>query len=240
MNPESVPPRHTEGASRVLVVEDEPALAKVVANYLAREGFQVRIALDGPSAVAAAHEFEPSLVVLDLMLPGFDGMEVCRRIRSFSDAYILMLSARGDESDKVMGLAAGADDYVVKPFGPRELVARVKALLRRPRASSLMPEPLQTPPGLDIDVLARTVLIDGSLVDLTPTEFELLAALAARPDTALSRSDIIAAVWGSSWYGDQHIVDVHIRALRRKLGDDASDPRFIRTVRSVGYALRAS
>ncbi|MDI9916071.1 response regulator transcription factor [Rhodococcus sp. IEGM 1379] len=198
---ESVPPRHTERAGRVLVVEDEPALAKVVANYLAHEGFQVRIALDGPTAVGAAHEFEPAVIVLDLMLPGFDGIEACRRIRGFSDAYILMLSARGDESDKVMGLAAGAGDYVVKPFGPRELVARVKALLRSPRASSLMSEPLPPPPGLDIDVVARTVRVDGALVDLTPTEFELLTALAARPDTALSRSDIIAAVWGSSGYG---------------------------------------
>ncbi|MFE4503952.1 response regulator transcription factor [Rhodococcus sp. NPDC056743] len=239
MNSESGHSR-AEGADRVLVVEDEPALAKVVANYLAREGFHVRIAHDGPTAVAAAHDFGPSLVVLDLMLPGFDGMEVCRRIRSFSDAYILMLSARGDESDKVAGLAAGADDYVVKPFGPRELVARVKALLRRPRASSLMPEPLPTPDGLDIDLIARTVRVDRTPVDLTPTEFELLTALAARPDAALSRSDIITAVWGSSWFGDQHIVDVHIRALRRKLGDDATDPRFIRTVRGMGYALRSS
>ncbi len=229
-----------EGADRVLVVEDEPALAKVVANYLAREGFHVRIAQDGPTAVAAAHDFGPSLVVLDLMLPGFDGMEVCRRIRGFSDAYILMLSARGDESDKVAGLAAGADDYVVKPFGPRELVARVKALLRRPRASSLMSEPLPTPDGLDIDLIARIVRVDGMPVELTPTEFELLTALATRPDAALSRSDIITAVWGSSWFGDQHIVDVHIRALRRKLGDDAADPRFIRTVRGMGYALRSS
>jgi DNA-binding response OmpR family regulator len=239
MNSESGHSR-AEGADRVLVVEDEPALAKVVANYLAREGFHVRTAHDGPTAVAAAHDFEPSLVVLDLMLPGFDGMEVCRRIRSFSDAYILMLSARGDESDKVAGLAAGADDYVVKPFGPRELVARVKALLRRPRASSLMSEPLPTPDGLDIDLIARTVRVDGAPVELTPTEFELLTALATRPDAALSRSDIITAVWGSSWFGDQHIVDVHIRALRRKLGDDAADPRFIRTVRGMGYALRSS
>ncbi|MCY4670461.1 MAG: response regulator, partial [Rhodococcus sp.] len=152
--------RPGEEPGRVLVVDDETALAKVVANYLTREGFTVRLAHDGPSAVRSVREFEPALIVLDLMLPGFDGMEVCRRIRTFSDAYILMLSARGEESDKVTGLAAGADDYVVKPFGPRELVARVKALLRRPRASSLLPKVLPTPPGLDIDVLARTVRVD--------------------------------------------------------------------------------
>lgn len=232
--------RPGEEPGRVLVVDDETALAKVVANYLTREGFTVRLAHDGPSAVRSVREFEPALIVLDLMLPGFDGMEVCRRIRTFSDAYILMLSARGDESDKVTGLAAGADDYVVKPFGPRELVARVKALLRRPRASSLLPKVLPTPPGLDIDVLARTVHVDNHPVDLTPTEFALLSALASRPDAAWSRAEIIASVWGSSWYGDQHIVDVHVRALRRKLGDDATDPRFIRTVRGVGYSLRSS
>ena len=200
----------------------------------------MRLAHDGPSAVRSVREFEPALIVLDLMLPGFDGLEVCRRIRTFSDAYVLMLSARGDESDKVTGLAAGADDYVVKPFGPRELVARVKALLRRPRASSMLPEALPTPPGLDIDVLARTVHVDNRPVDLTPTEFALLSALATRPDAAWSRADIIASVWGSPWFGDQHIVDVHVRALRRKLGDDATDPRFIRTVRGVGYSLRSS
>ncbi|MDX5961886.1 response regulator transcription factor [Rhodococcus opacus] len=229
------------GTQRILVVDDEVALAGVIASYLRREGFEVVLAHDGPSAIETAREADPVLVVLDLMLPGFDGVEVCRRLRTFSDAYVLMLTARGDELDKVVGLSVGADDYVVKPFGPRELVARIKAMLRRPRSASTpsgeSEEPVRRFGPLELDPVARTVTVDGKPIDLTRTEFDVLKALSARPRAALGRRQIIEAAWGPGWFGDEHVVDVHIRALRHKLGDDAGAPRFIRTVRGVGYGM---
>ncbi len=227
------------GGQRILVVDDEVALAGVVASYLIREGFEVIVAHDGPGAVATARESDPVLVVLDLMLPGFDGIEVCRQLRTFSDAYVLMLTAKGEELDKVIGLSVGADDYVVKPFGPRELVARVKAMLRRPRADPAGPD--DTPPrrfgSLEIDPAARTVTVDGRPVELTRTEFDVLAVLSSRPRSAFTRSQILEQVWGPNWFGDEHVVDVHVGALRRKLGDDAAASKFLRTVRGVGYAM---
>ena len=232
---------------RVLVVDDEQALAKVVASYLEREGFAVDLAYDGPSAVAAAQEHRPDLVVLDLMLPGFDGIEVCRQIRVFSDAYIIMLTARDEEVDKVVGLSVGADDYLVKPFSPREMIARVRAMLRRPRSvAGVAPhsrslselEPL-TVRDLVVDTVAHSASLGGALLDLTRTEFDLLATMAAHPRAAFSRRQLIEAVWGPEWYGDEHVVDVHIGHLRRKLGDDATSPTHIRTVRGVGYGMAA-
>jgi DNA-binding response OmpR family regulator len=232
---------------RVLVVDDEQALAKVVASYLEREGFAVDLAYDGPSAVAAAQEHRPDLVVLDLMLPGFDGIEVCRQIRVFSDAYIIMLTARDEEVDKVVGLSVGADDYLVKPFSPREMIARVRAMLRRPRTvASVAPhsqslselEPL-TVRDLVVDTVAHSASLGGALLDLTRTEFDLLATMAAHPRAAFSRRQLIEAVWGPEWYGDEHVVDVHVGHLRRKLGDDATSPTHIRTVRGVGYGMAA-
>lgn len=226
---------------RILVVEDEVAMAGVVASYLQREGFAVSLAHTGPDAVALAQSTDPDVVVLDIMLPGFDGLEVCRRIRSFSDAYIVMLTARDEEVDKIVGLSMGADDYLVKPFSPRELVARVHAMLRRPRSTSLA-APAQTQDrlvlgGLMLDEVARIVEVDGVEVELTRTEFDLLAAMAARPRMAFSRRQLIDEVWGPGWYGDEHVVDVHIGHLRTKLGDPAAEPRFIRTVRGVGYGM---
>ena len=227
-----------EPLGRVLVVDDEVPLAKVVASYLEREGFAVDLAHDGPSAVEHARELRPDLIVLDLMLPGFDGVEACRRIRTFTDAYIIMLTARDDETDKVVALAVGADDYIVKPFSPRELIARTKAMLRRPRTPSTpQPTPALTIGALVVDPDARTVTLHGEPVDLTRTEFDILAALAARPRSAFNRRQLIEAVWGGEWYGDEHVVDVHIGHLRRKLGDDPADPRFVRTVRGVGYGM---
>jgi DNA-binding response OmpR family regulator len=226
-------------ASRVLVVEDEVALARVVQGYLTREGFQVDLAHDGPSAVEIARRVQPDLVVLDVMLPGFDGVEVCRRLRQFTDAYVVMLTARDEEVDKVVALSMGADDYVVKPFSPRELIARVKAMLRRPRTAGGVggaAPPLEVG-GLEVDVEARTVTVDGTPVDLTRTEFDLLAAMAARPRAAFSRRQLIDAVWGGEWFGDEHVVDVHVGHLRRKLADDVSQARFVRTVRGVGYGM---
>jgi DNA-binding response OmpR family regulator len=209
---------------RVLVVDDERTLAGVVAGYLQREGFRVDLAYDGPDAVEQARAHRPDLIVLDVMLPGFDGIEVCRQLRTFTDAYIIMLTARDEEVDKVIGLSVGADDYLVKPFSPRELIARVRAMLRRPRADSSTEQPS-----------AAVVPLD-----LTRTEFDLLATLAARPRAAFTRRQLLDAVWGAGWYGDEHVVDVHVAHLRAKLGDDAAEPTYIRTVRGVGYGLGAT
>lgn len=238
------PTANSAPAPRVLVVDDEAPLARVVASYLEREGFQVDLAFDGPTAVAAAREQPPELVVLDVMLPGIDGLEVCRQIRTFSDCYVIMLTARDEELDKVIGLTVGADDYLVKPFSPRELVARVRAMLRRPRAlGAAEPESSPAEPtvinagDVAMDLTARLVWVDGSEVELTRTEFDLLTALVAEPRRAFSRRELISSVWDSDWYGDEHIVDVHVGHLRRKLGDDAANPRHIRTVRGVGYGM---
>ncbi len=236
----------TPPAGKVLVVDDEEPLARVVASYLTAEGFAVTLAHDGPTAVAAARADDPELIVLDVMLPGFDGIEVCRQVRSFSDCYIVMLTARDDEIDKVVGLSVGADDYLVKPFSPRELMARVRAMLRRPRITA--PPAIDTSHSetdarhlgdLSIDAIARTVRLADQEVELTRTEFDLLDVLTASPKRAFTRRQLIDEVWGSDWYGDEHIVDVHIGHLRRKLSDDAASPRFIRTVRGVGYGMVA-
>jgi DNA-binding response OmpR family regulator len=228
---------------RVLVVDDELALARIVGSYLQAEGFAVDLAHDGPRAVEAARDTDPELVVLDVMLPGLDGIEACRRIRQFSDCYIIMLTSRDEEIDKVVGLSVGADDYLVKPFSPRELVARVRAMLRRPRASATATEPAPeqrlTVAGLVVDPVAREASLSGSRLDLTRTEFDLLTVLAAAPRRAFTRRQLIDEVWGADWYGDEHIVDVHIGHLRRKLGDSAARPRIIRTVRGVGYGMVA-
>ena len=226
---------------RVLVVDDEQALARIVGSYLEAEGFAVGLAHDGPTAVSAARAADPELVVLDVMLPGFDGIEACRRIRQFSDCYIIMLTARDEEIDKVVGLSVGADDYLVKPFSPRELVARVRAMLRRPRSGAINQEPAEgerfTVGGLVVDPAARKAWMPDRELDLTRTEFDLLAALAASPRRAFTRRQLIDEVWGADWYGDEHIVDVHIGHVRRKLGDSAAQPRYIRTVRGVGYGM---
>jgi DNA-binding response OmpR family regulator len=222
---------------RILVVDDERSLAKLVASYLAKEGFRAECAYDGLEALAAARRTPPDVVVLDLMLPGLDGVEVCRRLRTFSDCYVIMLTARTDEADKLVGLGVGADDYLTKPFSPRELVARVKAMLRRPRGPSPVDEPVRRFGALEIDPAGREVRLDGGVVALTRTEFDVLAALSAKPKLAFSRGQLIEAVWGGDWVGDDHLVDVHIGHLRRKLGDDATTPRYIRTVRGVGYRM---
>lgn len=228
--------------SRALVVEDEQALADLLGSYLERDGFEVTKARDGLTAVVSAREFDPDLVVLDLGLPELDGIEVCRQIRTFSDAYVVMLTARSEEVDMLIGLSVGADDYMTKPFSPRELSARVHARLRRPRASRQTHEQdtepdVRTFGPLQIDPLGRDVWLNGELIDLTRTEFDLLVALSARPRMAFSRQQLIDAVWGATWVGDEHLVDVHIGHLRRKLGDDATRPRFVRTVRGVGYRM---
>ncbi|HEU5422512.1 MAG TPA: response regulator transcription factor [Nitrolancea sp.] len=223
------------------MVDDEPALAELVASYLRREGFTIQTALDGTTALELARTQAPDLVVLDLMLPGIDGLEVCRRLRQFSQAYVLMLTARGDEVDKIVGLTVGADDYLTKPFSPRELVARVHALLRRPRGvngAGTDAERVDRFGSLVIDYGAHEVTRHGQPVRLTPHEFALLATLAARPGQVFSRDQLLARVWGDDFCGDEHVVDVHLSNLRRKLEGDASEPRSIETVRGVGYRFR--
>jgi DNA-binding response OmpR family regulator len=219
---------------RILVVDDEPPIVELVRGYLERDGYEVLVAADGPSAIQSARAVGPDVIVLDLMLPGLDGIEVCRQVRTFSDAYILMLTARAEEVDRIVGLSVGADDYLVKPFSPRELVARVKALLRRPRTSVAA----TLPAGLEIDEARHQVRIDGTLVELTATEFGILAALARDPGVVVSRSALLDRVWGPAFVGDDHLVDVHVANLRRKLVDDPAAPRFVETVRAVGYRLR--
>ncbi len=225
-------------------MDDEQALAELVAGYLRREGYEVHVALDGRAALETAREVDPDVLVLDVGLPGLDGVEVCRRLRTFSDCYVVMLTARTDEVDAVIGLSVGADDYVTKPFRPRELVARIAAMQRRPRRSSDVtglppdgsPAPIVVGP-LHLDLQGREVQLDGAPVALTRTEFDVLAALARRPAAVLSRHQLIEAVWGEGWVGDEHLVDVHVLHLRQKLGDTAEAQRFVRTVRGVGYRI---
>lgn len=223
----------------VLVVDDEIPLTGVVGSYLEREGFQTAVAHTGPDAVDRARALSPDLIILDVMLPGFDGIEVCRRVRQFSDAYIIMLTAKDEEMDKVLGLSMGADDYLVKPFSPRELIARVRAMLRRPRTSEDAATVSHQVAGIILEPQARHLTVDGTPVELTRTEFDLLAALMEHPKAVLTRRQLIDAVWGPGWYGDEHVVDVHIGHVRDKLGDDAASPRYIRTVRGVGYGMQS-
>jgi DNA-binding response OmpR family regulator len=229
---------------RALVVDDEAALADVVASYLRREHFEVRVAHDGTAALTTAREVDPDLVVLDIGLPGLDGVEVCRQLRVFSDAYVIMLTARDTEVDTVVGLSVGADDYVTKPFSPRELVARVRAMLRRPRGvSSVTADSAATasPPrvfgDLRINIDSREVHLADAPIMLTRTEFDVLAALSSSPARVLSRRQLMEAVWGETWVGTDNLVDVHVAHLRRKLGDDAASSRYITTVRGVGYRM---
>ena len=224
---------------RILVVDDEKPLARMVASYLERAGYATRLEHTGPDGLSAVRSWDPDVVILDLGLPGLDGMEVCRQLRTFSDAYVVMLTARDDEFDTVMGFSAGADDYVTKPFSTRALVSRVQALLRRPRAmagGAAAPE-VRAVGGLRIDVAAHEVSLDEEPLPLTPTEMSLLLTLSERPKWAFSRRQLLDAVWGEHWVGDDHIVDVHIANLRRKLGDDPTRPRYVLTVRGVGYRM---
>ncbi|MEW6583728.1 MAG: response regulator transcription factor [Actinomycetota bacterium] len=221
-----------------MVVDDEAPLARLVAAYLTREGFEVATAADGESALDVARSFAPDVVVLDLMLPGIDGIEVCRRLRGFSDAYVVMLTARAEVTDRIVGLSTGADDYVTKPFSPGELVARIRAMLRRPRGDGA-DGGVRVVGDLEIVPAAREVRRGGEPVDLTPREFDLLDALSRRPNAVLTRGQLLEAVWGPQWFGDDHVVDVHIANLRRKLGDDPQEPRYVRTVRGVGYRIGA-
>jgi DNA-binding response OmpR family regulator len=237
-----VPAPTSPSGLRVLVVDDERALADLVGSYLTRDGFEVSMAHDGQQAIDQARRVDPDVMVLDLGLPAIDGVEVCRVVRTFSDCYIVMLTARTDEIDKLIGLSVGADDYLTKPFSPRELLARIHAMLRRPRTSTTSGQPAQEAPprvfgALSIDVAGREVRCDGEAVALTRTEFDLLEALSARPKLVFSRRQLIDAVWDQTWVGDEHLVDVHVGHLRRKLGDDPGSSRYVCTVRGFGYRM---
>ena len=225
---------------RALVVEDAVEIQEVVTALLRDEGFDVRTASNGDRAVETARAFQPELIVLDLSLPGLDGIQVCQQIRTFSEAYILILTAKSDEVDKVVGLSVGADDYVTKPFSPRELVARVRVLFRRSRApggAAPAASAERTFGDLVIDPDAREVTVAGKPVDLTRIEFDLLDTLSASPRVAFTRRQLQEAVWGADWYGDDHAIDVHVSNLRRKLEPEERTTRYIRTVRGVGYRM---
>jgi DNA-binding response OmpR family regulator len=231
---------------RALVVEDDDDIRALLSELLRQSGFVVREAADGATALAALREDDPDLVTLDLNLPDLDGIEVCRRIRASSEAYVIMLTARPDEIDRLVGLETGADDYLTKPFSPRELKARVAAMMRRPRRRAVAADPDPDPAPehagfrhgeLTVDIDARIAALAGTELDLTRTEFDLLSVLLRGPRRVWARETLLRTVWGTDWAGDGHLVEVHIGNLRRKLGDDPRAGRYIRTVRGVGYRL---
>ena len=221
---------------RVLVVDDERHIRTVLRGYLEADGYSVSEAADGEAALAAFRADPPDLVLLDVMLPGIDGLEVLRQLRAFSDTYVILITARTEEVDKLVGLGVGADDYITKPFSPREVTARVKAVLRRDRSTGNGREDVLRFDGLTVNLAGREVELDGGAnVPLSSLEFDLLAALASAPGRVFSRAQLLERVWGYDFYGDERVVDVHIRSLRSRLGDDAADSRLIATVRGAGY-----
>ena len=226
---------HTTEA-KVLVVEDAPEFVEILIPLLRTEGYATRTAADGETAVEMARSFDPDVILLDLTLPRLDGIEACRRIRAFSDAYVVMLTARTDEVDRVVGLEVGADDYVTKPFSGRELIARIRAMLRRPRTAEVDETGLRTVGNLEVDPAGREVRLDGRPVSLTKIEFDLLNVLTSRPEMVFSRDMIRERVWGPDWFADDHVVDVHIANLRKKI-DHPGQPSKLRTVRGVGYRM---
>lgn len=221
-----------------MVVDDEPPIRQIVRRYLEASGYKVVEAADGDEALELFRSRPTDAVILDVMMPGLDGVEVLRRIRSFSDTYVIMLTARAEEVDRLVGLAVGADDYITKPFSPRELVARVKAVLRRPRSTDdAPPDDVIRLRGLEMDLARHEVRVDGARRDLTALEFDLLSVMAGSPGRVFSRRQLLERIWGYDFFGDERVVDVHIRNLRRKLGDSRDSPRFIVTVRGVGYKV---
>lgn len=227
-----------------LVIDDEPSLVRVVSAYLEQDGFAVCSAADGETGLALARESEPDVVILDLGLPGMDGIEVCRQLRTFSQCYVMMLTARADEVDMLIGLAVGADDYMTKPFSPRGLVARVRTLLRRPRGTAAAQGPDTASEerifgDLVVDVAAHEVRLGPSMIALTPTEHRILETLRAER-RVFSRRQLLESIWDEgigTTAGDEHLIDIHVGHLRQKLGDDARAPRYVLTVRGAGYRM---
>ncbi len=226
--------------ARILLVDDETLITDSLTYSLKREGFQVEAVADGNSALQVAREIEPDLIVLDLMLPDISGFEVCRRLRTFTTAPVIMLTARSEEIDRVLGLEVGADDYLAKPFSFRELLARINALLRRvaldiQASTPQAPATVLTMRDLSLDMEARRVLKNEKDVQLSGREFDLLQVLMKNAGRAMSRDDLIGLVWGTDWSGDPRTLDVHVRWLRTKIEDDPANPEFIQTVRGFGY-----
>jgi two-component system, OmpR family, alkaline phosphatase synthesis response regulator PhoP len=221
----------------ILVIDDEDSILNLVEAYLTAEGNTVHCARDGVQGLAAFRRYNPELVILDIMLPEMDGLEVLQHIRRESDVYVMMLTAKSEEMDRVIGLTVGADDYLTKPFSPRELVARVKALLRRGRNTAQDERQVFTFKHLHIDRQRYEVRRDGELIDLTTLEFKLLSTLATYAGMVLSREQLLEQVWGYDFYGEDRVVDVHIGHIRQKLEYDPTAPQFIVTVRGVGYKL---
>jgi two-component system OmpR family response regulator len=226
-----------------VIVDDDADIRALIAELLRQSGFETTEAATGAEGLAAVREVRPDVVTLDLNLPDLDGIEVCRRLREITDAYVVMLTARPDEIDRLMGLEIGADDYLTKPFSPRELRARIAAMLRRPRsaggagAEPAAPAGALRHSGLEVDVEGRLAMLDGVELELTRTEFDLLATLLSGPRRVWPRETLLRTVWGTEWVSDGHLVEVHMANLRRKLGDDPRSGRYIRTVRGVGYRL---
>lgn len=218
--------------AKILIVEDEQSIRNMIEAFLKPEGFQVYTASDGPSGLEAARAYHPDLIVLDIMLPEMDGIELLTQLRRESEVYVILLTAKTEEIDKVVGLSVGADDYVTKPFSPRELVARIKAALRRIQASGKTQTDSQlTFRHIRIDTASRQVWVDDHPVELTETEFDLLSTLAEHRGMVLSREQLLERVWGTNYYGEMRVVDVHLGHVRQKLGNDS----LIKTVRGVGY-----
>jgi two-component system, OmpR family, response regulator VicR len=230
-------PERTTAAARILVVEDERPIAELVRYNLRREGFEVDVAYDGHEAIERARTTVPDLVILDLMLPYVDGLEVCRHLRSQGPIPILILTAKDAEQDRVLGLESGADDYVTKPFSPRELVARVRAILRRAREEKPAEAALVCG-SLSLNVTTHEVRLGDRFVDLTAKEFDLLRLLMSRPNHVFTRDFLLEQIWGYEYSGGTRTVDMHISRLREKLEDDPDTPRFIATLRGVGYKLK--
>jgi two-component system alkaline phosphatase synthesis response regulator PhoP len=219
--------------AKILVIDDEPSIHNVVTAYLKAEGYEFHSAMDGPAGLAAARSFKPDIIILDVMLPGMDGIELLANLRRESNVYVIMLTARSEETDKIVGLSVGADDYLTKPFSPRELIARIKAALRRMQSPyGTVSEPaILNFAHLRIDLSERRVWVGERLIELTAVEFDLLVALAQHHSMVLSREQLLEKAWGYDYFGDTRVVDVHVGHIRQKLGDD----QMIETIRGVGY-----
>ncbi len=220
--------------TRILLVEDEASISEPLASALEREGFAPAIAKTAAEALSLARSTDPELILLDLMLPDGDGRDVCREIRAFSDVPIIMLTARGTEVDRIVGLEIGADDYVVKPFSSGELIARIRALLRRTGTGTRAPESFAIG-GLEVEETSRRASLDGVALELSRKEFDLLLELVRNAGAVVSREELMSTVWDENWFGSTKTLDVHIGWLRKKLGDDPNDPRYLHTVRGVGF-----
>ena len=220
-------------SDKALVIEDSAEVARLVTRMLEKEGYQTLVSATAREGLSNARTEAPDLILLDLSLPDGDGVEVCREIRSFSDAYLIMVTSRDDEVDKIVGLSVGAGDYVTKPFSPRELAARIRAMRRRPRAPQAS-EDIRRFPGLSVNPIAREAALGEQALELTKIEFDLLDMLSSEPRRTFTRAQVLDRVWGE-WYGDDHVIDVHMGNLRKKLQVDPTQPPYIRTVRGVGY-----